>query len=101
MIVEVNKGDWSGEKIKVKVNQTKKSFSLFDYDFTIKVKGKGGKELDTRTFEIVSPDWNYPLAKGTVYEYDGKTMYSFYAFDISRDSENMYESAIQLLCNVI
>lgn len=101
MIVEINKGDWSDEKIKIKVNQTKKSFSLYDYDFTIKVNGRKGKKLDTRTFEIISPDWSYPLAKGTVYEYNGKTLYEFYAFDISRESEDMYEAAIQLLCNVI
>lgn len=98
-----NQGNWSGKEITVNINQKKRTFSLFGYDFQITKKNHGEGFV---TYELLGNEWSYPLATCSMYVGDEFTKDDTYIFATegdysSRDSKDMYEAAVQLLCNII
>ena len=92
MIIEVNKEDWTGERIKVKVNQTKRTFKLFGDNFKLEKKTKGH-------YHITGDQWDYSLGKVFVNE-DGTASGSGNGC-IEREGNNIFEAAIKVLSNIL
>ena len=112
MKITTNKDNWSGEEITVKINQAKRSFSLFGYDFVLDKTSDLSKEDHPVVFyDITSPSWDVPLGV-VVHEIDAPNNRfqneSYEAWNgsigegnLSRTGNSIYEAAIRMLCNVL
>ena len=108
MKLTFNKDNWSGEDITINVNQNKKTFGLYGYDFKLKKDATASTALFEK-FDVFSPDFHrgeYPVA--TVTKFTDDDFWEAYDFDnhplyggISRTAKNMYEAVTKYLCNVI
>jgi len=90
MELTVNKNNWTGETIKVKINKKEKRFTLYGYEFKIEKKDHG-------IFHLIGSDWKSKLV--TIFETDG--WYQTYGGPVHLESKNLFETAIQYLCNVL
>ena len=118
-IVECSKSNWSGETIKVRVTYGMSNAELrknnlvdcgvfevngdrFRLDVTV-VKNEGTDGNEEGRYAILHYlDKSGPrqIAKGYQYEYKGKKTWEFISGEISRESENPYVAAIQIVCNI-
>ena len=91
--ITFNKGNWSGKSATISVQEN--TFELFGYKFTLEFTEFEG----VKGFKVVSPSWEYPLAKG----YEDKGIW--YSYDLSgmlsRDDKSPFVAAAQVLCNLI
>ena len=92
-IIKLNRGDWSGKTIETKIEEDG-SFTLYGYRFEIKTEELEGGD---KVAFIKGNEWREPLGRG----YLLKGVWVFKGQGISREDENMYVAAIQLLCMII
>lgn len=93
MDVTLNKSDWSGEVVTVKVNKNTGGFNYLGYRFTLKKKRECGEVLWVLTGDV----WTDPLATG--HEFDGSVWFSSNGID--REDKDPFKAAIKLLSNII
>jgi hypothetical protein len=98
-IIEVNKANWSGETIKVRI-KADNSFELYDYNFQLAFRRYGTHE----SFKVTEEGWDYPLVKGI--RYAGEEEWVAYQEvetmeEMSREAKDPFEAAVQVLSNII
>lgn len=91
--LEMNKGNWSGEPITVEIDEDG-SFEVYGYEFKLLEKTVEGEQV----FKVMGTDWDYPLVEG-YREGDHCFMYST-GGELSRDAQDPFEAAAQVLFNI-
>ena len=91
--ITTNKGNWTGQTVKVRVNREKGTFNLFGYKFRIEIKADAIAHL-------YGSNWDggeKPFVTG--FQYKGE--WTFSSCGCSREDKDVFVAAIQLLHNII
>jgi len=98
----VNKGNWSGEEVKITINRKQKTVYIHDLDMYLKFKRKFDEFYD----DVYDVFWRFKDEKeynslGMAVKMTRSWQVTCDCTDLSRSHPNMYVAAVQLACNVI
>ncbi len=99
--ITFNRGDWSGRTETIKITK-KNEFSLYGYRFRLEfsdIRDPEGRKIcdEVKVIDLERPE--RPFARGTKYE-GKKTWYIYHTEEFSRDHEDPFVAAAQLVCNL-
>ena len=95
----INKSNWSGEQVKVTINRKKKT-ALIHQPYMIEIKLQKHKTIE----DIYDVYWRYHDSKEWNYlatAYPHENYWDVASEELSRQHENVYAAAAQVVCNVI
>lgn len=97
MIKTINKYNWSGDSAKIRINDNKKTVSLYGVCGSENWEVFKLKKIDLYTWEINHKGWELPLAHVTIH---AKCFIASNGY-CERESNCLYTATAQLLYNVL
>lgn len=95
-IITINKQDWSGGEIKVRIKKDG-TFQVFDYNFKLTITDFGGEA--GQIFKVTGEGWgDEPIVRGYLTDGEWQAMSDA---GLQRESADPFEAAIAVLCNII